>query len=338
MNIQHIVITLFSFRGKEAFKHLHWMGINFTVNPLNPKYLDFRMILFEMTCLQGILHQTTQDFTWIIIIDNALPDKYKQKLKSLIKPKERAFIWEYDPKERIESINWIKPFIQGNPDYLITSNLDDDDILPSSFIESSRKHVLEIEQNGKLPTLKLLGNKHIIQWDLVHSEEAPLGWRSPWHRGNFYSSCGFSLVGKYPVVNFSILGIMHRMAEKYIDFSLNPKNKNIAFHQSRFKEAFWKNNEDFRQWPKNDLIFNLSEIVGPVLMTNHKLNAQYGRLYEEKSELIKVTGPETFPEFSINWVCAKKHAVQFNLDKPLYRKRKFQHKLIKLKRKIKKYL
>lgn len=338
MKFQHIVITLFSFRGKEAFKRLHWLGINFTVNPLNPKYLDFRMVLFEMTCLQGILNQSTQDFTWIIIIDKELPENYKQKLKSCIKPKVRAFIWEYDPTVRIESIDWLKPYLQGNPDYLVTSNLDDDDILPFNFIESCKKHVLEIEQNNKLPTLKLIGNKHIIQWNLVHSEDAPLGWRSPWHRGNFYSSCGFSLIGKYPVVNFNVLGIMHRMAEKYIDFSLNPKNKNIAFHQNRFKEAFRKNSEDFNQWTKNDLLFDLAKIAGPVLMTNHKFNAQYGRLYEDKSELIKVTGPETFPEFSINWEFAKKHAPQFNLDKLLYRKRKFHHKLIKLKRKIKKYL
>ncbi|MEZ5196859.1 MAG: glycosyltransferase [Bacteroidales bacterium] len=296
------------------------MGINFTVNPLNPKYLDFRIMLFEMTCLPGILCQSTQNFTWIVIIDKKLPEKYKQRLKSLIKPKKRAFIWEYDPTVRIESIDWIKPYIQGNPDYLITSNLDDDDILPSNFIESSKKHVLEIEQHKKLPTLKLLGNKQIIQWDLVHTEAAPLGWRSPWHRGNFYSSCGFSLIAKYPLVEYSVLGIMHRMAEKYIDFSLRPNNKNIAFHHKRFKETFRKNNDDFRQWNKKDLLFDLSETTGPVLMTNHKFNAQYGRLYEVKPELLKVTGPETFPEFNIDWDFVIKNISRFNIDHMLYLK------------------
>lgn len=338
MKVQHIVITLFSFRGKEAFKRLYWPGQNFNVNPLQPKLLDFRIMLFEMACLPGILSQTNQDFTWIIIIDKKLPSLYKNKLKELIAKKDQAVIYEYDPLKRIESIEWIKPFIKTKPDYLITSNIDDDDILPPDFIEASRRHVSEIKKTAKLPTLKLIGNNQIVQWDLNHSKEAPLGWRSPWHRGKFPASCGFSLLGKYPEVDFNVLGIVHRTAEKYIDFSLTPTNKNIAFHQNRFKEAFLKNNDNFKQWNKNDLLFDLNTISGPVLMTNHKYNAQYKRLHEKKPGSKIVIGPETFPEFSIDWDCAMRNTSQFNIDKLQYIKRKWHFKWVKFKRRMSKYL
>jgi hypothetical protein len=59
------------------------------------------------------------------------------------------------------------------------------------------------------------------------------------------------------------------------------------------------------------MFHNISEDVGPVLMTNHFENEQIWRLYEKKSDCQKVAGPQTFSNIGIDWDRACKHAKYF---------------------------
>ena len=333
MNFEHFIITLFCFRGKEAFKHLHWPGLNFNANPLNPKYIEHRLRLFKMTCLPGIMSQTNQNYGWIIIIDKDLDSDIKSELENLTNKKQRVFLYEYQEGTNLGSTEWLAPFLTKCPDYIITSNHDDDDILPPNFIDSLHAHVKDIEQNNRLPSLKLIGAKQILQWDLIHSKKSPFGWKSTWHRGNYPSSCGFSLLSKYPEAKLSVLGFVHRRAEEYIDFSNPPKNKQIAFHRDRIIKALNNCNENENTWPKEDLFYDISKPCGPVLMTNHSHNAQFARLYEKKDDIEKVTGPETFPEFAINWNLVNENIRYFkrNIPKLLLKQIRQKTKKIKLK-------
>jgi len=102
MKFEHFIITPFCFRGKKAFNRLYWPGQNFQMNPLDKKFLVQRLKLFEMLCLPGILSQTNQNFSWILIIDEDLPKSYKKKLNLLVKEKERVFFLEYKDSIRLE--------------------------------------------------------------------------------------------------------------------------------------------------------------------------------------------------------------------------------------------
>lgn len=331
MHFEHFIITLFCFRGKEAFKKLLWPGFNFHANPLKPKYLEHRLRLFKMTCLPGILSQTNQNFNWIIIIDKELDPDIKKELESLIQNKQRAFLHEFKEGTDIGSTKWLAPYFTKNPDYVLASNHDDDDILPPNFVASMQEHIREKESIGRLPAVKLIGANQILQWDLINTKQSPLGWKGPWHRGYYPSSCGFSMLSKYPEANLNVLGYVHRRAEEYIDFETTATFKHITFNRNRIIEALYRCNENESTWSKEDLFYDISNKCGPVLMTNHSHNAQFARLYETKDDYSKVTGPESFPEFAIDWALVQKNIKYFKKNIPLLVFKEVRQRIKKLK-------
>jgi len=135
----------------------------------------------------------------------------------------------------------------------------------------------------------------------------------------------------------SVLGLVHRNAEKYIKFDIPPKNKHIAFHRDRLITALNSCNANINSWSNKDLFFNISKLCGPVLMSNHSRNAQYKRLYEKKAVRVKVAGPETFPGFCINWDLVEMYIRNFRKDHRIFAIRWFKINLRQMKRKPKIY-
>ena len=291
-----------------------------------------------MTCLPGILSQNNQNFGWIIIIDKDIDLKIKDEIINLVKKKKRAHLYEYEEGTNLGSTEWLRPYFIKSPDYVITTNHDDDDILPENFVDSVRSHLEELEQEETLPAIKLIGARQILQWDLIHSKKAPFGWKSPWHRGYFPSSCGFSLLSKYPEANLCELGFAHSQAENYIDFSSPPKNKHIAFHRERLIKALDNCNENTKTWSKDDLFFDISRLCGPVLITNHSRNAQFERLYEKKAAREKVAGPKSFSKFAIDWEFANKDIKHFKKNYSLLIFNQFRERVKKFKRKTMRFI
>jgi hypothetical protein len=337
MRFEHFIITLFSFRGQKAFKKLYWPGLNFTVNPLKPDFIEHRLKLFQMTCLPGILSQTSQDFNWIIVIDKELPSVKKNTLKNLVLERDRTYFVEYDQSVALETTEWLKPYLKSQPDYIFTSNHDDDDMLPKNFISSLHSFLNEIDLTAQIPAVMLMGSKKIIQWDIFHTKKAPFGYFSPWHRGNFPSSCGFSLLSKFPETNISVIGLVHRRAEDYIDFKAQPKNKHVTYHRNRLITALNQTNQTPGTFTKEKLFYDIGPKTYPVLMTNHSRNAQFSRLYEKKALRQKVTGPKSFPGTYPDWHKVEEYITGFK--KNYFRwfestARNFMRKLVKKSGKI----
>ena len=311
MQIEHFIITRFSYRDKGSFDNIDGPNWRKNVDPLADDNLEFRFKLFEMTCLPSILSQTCQNFGWIIIVDKDLQTRFRQKLQDLVKDKKRVYIHVYDPGEKLEQLVWMTEYLTSEPDYILTTVHDDDDALPKRFVYSIQSHIIENAQKKKLPPLKIIGFEHIVQWDLLTSSRAPLGWKCEWHKRTRMSSCGFSLLCRYPDYNFSVLGLRHGKAETYFDFSNQYEYTNVKLFRKHFLEATQRNNEDISHWGNDDYHFDLSRSLGPVLMTNHFRNDQAKRLYQKKPNCHSVTGPESFPGIAINWDCIYSNAKIF---------------------------
>ncbi|MCF8403908.1 MAG: putative rhamnosyl transferase [Bacteroidales bacterium] len=330
---QHIIITHFCFRGKNAFKHLRWPGLAFYIYPLTKKYLDYRFKLFEMLCLPGILGQSNQNFTWVLVIDKDLGFSYKKKLSELVQARKKTFLVEYNSTLRLDQLDWLKTFIEGKPDYILTSNHDDDDCLPVNFVEQFHKVLSEESTSVKLPPLKIFGCDQILQWDLLYSKNTPLGKYSNWHRNYKTSSCGFSLRVKYPEYNHSVSGMVHKFAPHYFNFTSSPPTRHVQAIRKVFLESSYKNKEELSSWPPDSMFRDISEVTGPVLMSNHARNAQYSRLYEQKHMSDIVTGPDSFNEYNIDWEKAYKYISGFKKNRSIYFARRIQKNFRKLKRK-----
>lgn len=125
LSYRHIILTRFNLQF-ERDSTLH----------LSPAWLDNRFALFETYCLPSLHQQTCKDFTWILLADSQTPDAQRRKLLSYsrIMPQIEVLFCPF-----YEDVNLLyrqvgEQYCAGY-DWLLSSRLDNDDMLASDFVE-----------------------------------------------------------------------------------------------------------------------------------------------------------------------------------------------------------
>lgn len=320
MKLAHFVITRFCLSGRRLFSRTD--GPRFgSVDPLKPRAVDLRLKLLEMTCLPGLLAQTNQDFTWVLLVDAGLEEGYKARLREITRAKDRVVVHEHRPDapDRLETLGWLDSLLSDRPDYVLTTVNDDDDVLPRRFVDVVLSHVFALHAQGRLPPVQILSVKRSVQWDMVFTRDAPLGWARPHPtrmRAAPVPSCGFSLLCRYPAFDFSVLGMQHYHAETYFDFHAPPPAETVRFYRQAFLEAA----RDARvgRIPMGAAaFFDAGSRAGTAVLSNHGANLQFWRLSSRpgRSDRVpreKVLGAATFPDVSIDWDTVRRHARHFS--------------------------
>ena len=318
VKLAHFVITRFCGRGLLARVD----GSPFSmIDPLRPRTVNLRLKLLEMTCLPGLLSQTNQAFTWVLLVDARLREDFKERLRDLARARDRVVLHEHRPDapDRLETLGWLEPLLADRPDYVVTTLNDDDDALPRRFVDVVQSHAVELSAQGRALPFKIMGAKRIVQWDMIFTRDAPLGWAAPWRESASVACPGFSLLCRYPAFDFSVLGLRHFYATTYFDFHAPPPIENVRY----YRESFLRAARDAcagRIPMGGDAFFDASRQAGAVLMSNHGANLQYRRLSHRRWRAggghvpyRKVLGAETFPDVSIDWAAARRHARHFSL-------------------------
>ena len=327
MKLAHFVITRFCLRGMEwLFRGVD--GPRFSAgDPLKPRTVNLRLKLLEMTCLPGLLSQTNQNFTWVLLVSAALEEGFKERLRKMARAKDRVVLHEYRPDapDKLETLGWLEPLLSDRPDYVLTTVNDDDDVLPRRFVDVVQSHAFALNAQGRLPPFKLMGAKRIGQWDLIFTPDAPLGWTAPWSGPASVACSGFSLLCRYPAFDFNVLGMRHYYAETFFDIRVSPPIENVRFYRQAFLEA--ARTARVGRIPMGDAtFFDAGPQAGAVLMSNHGANLTLiPRRHSEgpvsartiRSENVhassrrRVRGAETFPDVSIDWTAVRRHAKHF---------------------------
>jgi len=120
----HVLITLFNVRYSLK-SDLHGLE----------KWTEERIPLFEKYCLPSLQAQTNQQFAWLIVLDPSTTKKQRKQLQEFQLKQPNIFFLDYPDWDTVEQpINeWIQS-IGIDADYLITSRVDNDDILHEDFI------------------------------------------------------------------------------------------------------------------------------------------------------------------------------------------------------------
>jgi hypothetical protein len=303
MTLSHLVITRFSYRGKDVFRHVSGPTF-YGEDPLHPERLEMRFRLFELSCLPSVLAQTEQCFTWVILVDQALPQHYLARLRSLVAARQRTFIHTFDPQSDLGALDWLRPYLPQLIDRVMTTNLDDDDSLPRTFVAALHRRLADVER-GLLPPIGVVGARQIVEWDLVPSSDAPLGWKAPWHRKTSVASAGLSLYCSVPAFNLCVLALRHAYAQKYLRLAARTAHPNVSALQQSVRTSARDADIDLEAWPADSFFHDISAEIGPVLMTNHASNDQARRVLEPKHDRTAVTGPADFPGLPIDWEKAR---------------------------------
>ena len=133
----HVLMTRFN---------LATPGREFSIRT-QPGWLEGRFDLFEQYCLPSVAAQTSHDFDWVIYFDIDTPQEFKDRIATL--QKVFAFRAFYTPM--FGRTGWqdsIRSEIAPRTPFLLTTRLDSDDALATTFFE--RLHT-EIAVQGHAP-------------------------------------------------------------------------------------------------------------------------------------------------------------------------------------------
>lgn len=129
---------------------------------LDEAYLHNRFELFEKYCFPSVENQSCQDFIWFVFFDIDTPEKYKNRVDQL-KLKYTNFRPVFiDGIQNLQGqfIETVKGHIDKTDTYIITTRMDNDDLIHKDFIGTIQSlyqpvdgNVIDI-QNGFQVTLK----------------------------------------------------------------------------------------------------------------------------------------------------------------------------------------
>jgi hypothetical protein len=231
--------------------------------------------------------------------------------------------------------------MSNDVDFVLTTNLDDDDIITLDYVDKLQSHVRGLGEN--CPSVKFIGIKKTYQWDLFTSTKHSLGTWAPWHRVNWYRSTGLSLLCRSSVHQLTCLAIHHGYADvwylqgsveqqaqialKTWELSPNESNKShyfvpeiISSFQRELDKSSAAGADDWKSLPSTELHYDLSKEGIIAVHLNHFMNDQTDRLFEYKPESTTVVDKEFFPnDVKIDWNVFNEHHKLFELSPKLYK-------------------
>lgn len=317
--VQHFVITRFSIRPTMTSTDRHELSRGMSrlrggLDPLARGALEHRFRIFEVACLPAVLAQTDQDFTWVIVVDRDLPEAQRERLEALTASRPRTVIHTYDPLRPLGDIAWLTPYVEcPQPDYLLSTNLDDDDALPRRFAETI--HTLIAERGNQIAPVETFGAAKPLEWDLEVTNDAPLGYRAPWHRDTIpVVSVGFSLLARYPAYELTVMRIPHNTARTILDWTRPAGNERIEEIRTVLANGAAQAGDALDDFEASETFSDWVPRAGSPTMTNHQINIQGDRLFESKKR-VPVVGPESFPDVTIDWEAFHRYAQYFQIGR-----------------------
>ena len=141
MAFQHFLLTRFNI--------LLWRYDKEGAPVRTRKWLDHRFVLFEKYCLPSIKNQTCQEFEWIVLFDSTTPDRYKAKIEDyqkecpqlipvFIEPERGRYFADIFREQIVKRL-----IVNENGNRVLTTYLDNDDMLNKRFVEDLRQRALE---------------------------------------------------------------------------------------------------------------------------------------------------------------------------------------------------
>lgn len=104
--------------------------------PLSEDWLKDRFEIFQKYCLPSFKNQSNKNFIWLVFFDVNTPQKYKSEIEII--QKEFAlfhpiFVQDFEEMRR-KALEIIPAFFEDSTQYLISTDLDNDDLLHREFI------------------------------------------------------------------------------------------------------------------------------------------------------------------------------------------------------------
>jgi hypothetical protein len=129
--IQHFVITRFNLRA--AYSGTDRQGLQV----LGPDWMRERIDLFERYCLPSMVHQVNQNFTWLVLLDEATDPEFVARVESHQAGFPAMRTLRLPPIEDDREIGQrVTELVQDRTELLLTTRLDNDDAFHERAVET----------------------------------------------------------------------------------------------------------------------------------------------------------------------------------------------------------
>jgi hypothetical protein len=130
--MKHFLITRFN------LKNSYWKKPGEEYDVLTEDWLNHRFSLFENYCLPSVLNQTNKNFIWLIAFDIDTPEVFKKKIQSIFKEYTNFYPLFIDGffNLQLSLKTEIKRLTTKQDKYIITTRLDNDDVIHKDFIKT----------------------------------------------------------------------------------------------------------------------------------------------------------------------------------------------------------
>ncbi len=132
----HVIMTRFNVPTKG------WNETRSGYKPLTEEWLDDRFKLFKTYVLPSYKNQTNQNYIWLTFFDVNTSDKFRKIIKEIEAeyPVFRAvFVEDFDVM-KTKAVEVIPQFFTPDTKFVITSELDNDDMLHQDYIKTVQEH------------------------------------------------------------------------------------------------------------------------------------------------------------------------------------------------------
>ncbi len=131
MNFTHIITTSFNVPSD------NWKKTRGGKSTLTNEWFLDRIDIFDKYCLPSFKNQTNKNFSWIVFFDINTPDFYIGRIKEIEKelPNFKPYFVNDHHEKKIKFLEIIPEYI-GNSEFLITTDIDNDDILHKEYVKT----------------------------------------------------------------------------------------------------------------------------------------------------------------------------------------------------------
>ncbi|KFF13969.1 hypothetical protein IW15_00525 [Chryseobacterium soli] len=132
----HIIMTRFNVPTKG------WDETRSGFKPLTEEWLDDRFKLFRTYVLPSYKNQTNQNFIWLPFFDINTSDKFRKIITEIaeeyptFKP---VFVQDFDDM-KVKAVEVIPQFFTPDTKFVITAELDNDDMLHKDYVKTVQEH------------------------------------------------------------------------------------------------------------------------------------------------------------------------------------------------------
>lgn len=131
---------------------VHVLATRVGIGIYDDAWFDYRLRMLESITVPSMAAQTSQDFTWLLVVDQRMPGPARKRLDHAVAPLANAVVVpvEFKTDFRKAVVGWSRrKAVADGADWVMSSRLDDDDALRTDAFERLQQELVDFLKTSR---------------------------------------------------------------------------------------------------------------------------------------------------------------------------------------------